>query len=181
MDLLDLFSHAQSLQVENMSLSVCASKQSSRAVVNLLNFVETQKLSLQFQFMSPRQIGLPEDTASSTLVDAVTDVIPTLGRLVTKGTVTHLDFGFPSANGLPEPVFEPLLEEVFNGIQHSWSRIELDLRDGQLTCNSLECLYRTWNQCTDVKLKKLDISWNELPQDISNLQQMTNELIHDSD
>ena len=94
-DLLDLFSHAQSLQVENMSLSVCASKQNSRAVVNLLNFVETQKLSLHFQFMSPRQIGLSEDTASSTLVDAVTDVIPTLGRLETKGIVTHLGFGFP--------------------------------------------------------------------------------------
>ena len=118
-DLLDLFSHAQSLHVENMSLSVCASKQNSRAVVNLLNFVETQKLSLHFQFMSPRQIGLPEDMASSTLVNAVTDVIPTLGQLVTKGIVTHLGFGFPSANELPKPVFEALLEEVFNGIQQS--------------------------------------------------------------
>ena len=110
----------------------------------------------------------------------MTDVTPTLSWLVRKGAVTCLCFHFASPNGLPEPVFEALLEEVFNGIQHSRSKIELDFRDGQLTCTSLECLYRTWNRCTDMKLKKLDVTRNELPLDISNLQQMTDELIHDS-
>ena len=98
----------------------------------------------------------------------------------------HLGFGLSSTNKLPEPVFEALLEEVFQGVQYSQSRIELDLSDCWLTYSYSECLFHTWNRCTDVKLKKLDLSWNELPQDISNLQhmtdeQMTNELIHDSD
>ena len=178
---LDLFSHVQSLQVENMSLTVRTTNQNSKAVVNLLNLVETPNWSLHFQFISSSQqisIGLPENT--DTLVDAVTDVTPTLSWLVRKGAVTCLCFHFASPNGLPEPVFEALLEEVFNGIQHSRSKIELDFRDGQLTCTSLECLYRTWNRCTDMKLKKLDVTRNELPLDISNLQQMTDELIHDS-
>ena len=179
---LDLFSHVKSLQVENMSLSVCTSNQNSKAIVNLLNLVETRNWSLHFQFVASSQqmyIGLLENAAM--LVDAVTDVTPTLGRLVTKGIVTHLSFRFASANGLPEPIFEALLEEVFNGIQHSQSRIELDLSNCWLSYSYLECLYRMWNRCTDVKLKKLDLTRNELPQDTSNLQRMTDELIHVSD
>ena len=179
---LDLFSHVKSLQVENMSLFVCTTNKNSKAVVSLLNLVETRNWSLHFQFVVSSQqmyLGLLENAV--TLVDAVTDVAPTLGWLVTKGTVTNLSFRFPSANGLPEPVFEALLEEVFNGIQHSQSRIELDLRGCQLSYSSLECFYRTWNRCTDVKLKKLDLTGNELPQDISNLQQMTYELVPASD
>ena len=121
----------------------------------------------------------PKDVG--TVVDAVTDVTPTLGRLVTKGIVTCLGFAFPSDERLPELVFETLLEEVFNGIQHSRSRIELDLSDCWLSYSFLECLYRSWNRCTDVKLKKLDLTGNELPQDISNLQQMTDKLVHTSD
>ena len=175
---LDLFSHVQSLRVENMSLSVCTSNENSKAVVNLLNLVETRNWSLHFEFV-PSSQKLPEKTA--TLVDAVTDVTPTLGQLVTKGTVTHLGFGFSSSNKLPESVFEALLEDIFQGVQYSRSRIELDLSDCWLTCSDLECLFHTWNRCTDVKLKKLDLSWSELPQDTSNLQQMTDELIHDSD
>ena len=179
---LDLFSHVPSLQVENMSLSVFTTNENSKAVVHLLNMVETRNWSLHFQFVVSSQqmyLGLLENAAM--LVDAVTDVTPTLGRLVTKGTVTHLGFRFASDEGLPEPVFEALLEEVFIGIQHSRSRIELDLRGCQLSYSSLECLYRTWNRCTDVKLKKLDLTRNELPQDTSNLQQMTDELVHASD
>ena len=172
---LDLFSHVQSLQVENMSLSVCTSNENSKAVVNLLNLVETRNWSLHFHFV-PSSQETPENTA--TLVDAVTDVAPTLGRLVTKGIVTHLGFDFYN---LPEPVFEALLEEIFQGVQYSQSRIELDLSDCWLTYSDLECVYRTWNRFTDVKLKKLDLTGNELPQDISSLQQMTDELIHDSD
>ena len=128
----------------------------------------------------PLRKHAPENTA--TLVDAVTDITPTLGQLVTKGIVTHIGFvfGFSSANKLPESVFEALVEEIFQGVQYSQSRIELDLSDCWLTYSDLECLFCTWNQCTDVKLKKLDLSWNELPEDTSNLQQMTDELIHDS-
>ena len=179
-NVLDLFSHVQSLQVENMSLSVCTTNQNSKAVVNLLNLVETRNWSLRFDLVSSfHRISFnqpPKDVA--TVVDAVTDVTPTLGRLVTKGIVTCLGFAFPSDERLPELVFEALLEEVFNGIQHSRSRIELDLSDCWLSYSFLECLYRTWNRCTDVKLKKLDLTGNELPQDISNLQQMTDKLIH---
>ena len=170
---LDLFSHVQSLQVENMSLSVRTSNENSKAVVNLLNLVETRNWSLHLHFV-PSSQETPENTA--TLVDAVTDVAPTLGRLVTKGIVTNLGFGFASSNKLPEPVFEALLEEIFQGVQYSQSRIELDLSDCWLTYSYLECLYRTWNRCTDVKLKKLDLTRNELPKDISSLQQMTDEL-----
>ena len=118
--------------------------------------------------------------ASSIFVNAVTDVIPTLGRLVRKGAVTCLRFRFALSNGLPEPVFETLLEDVFNGIQHSRSKIELDFTDCFLNSSFFECLYHTWNRCTDVKLKKLDLTRNELPLDISNLQQMTDKLIHNS-
>ena len=175
---LDLFSHVRSLQVENMSLTVRTTNQNSKAVVNLLNLVETRNWSLHFYF-APSSQQIPENTA--TLVDAVTDVTPTLGWLVRKGIVTHLGFGFSSDKGLPEPVFETLFEEVFNGIQHSRSKIELDFTDCFLNFSSFECLYRTWNRCTDVKLKKLDLTRNELPLDISNLQQMTDELIQDSD
>ena len=141
--------------------------------------VETRNWSLHFHFV-PSSLKTPENTA--TLVDAVTDITPTLGQLVTKGIVTHIGFGFGflSANKLLEPVFEALLEEIFQGVQYSRSRIELDLSDCWLTYSDLECLFCTWNQCTDVKLKKLDLSWNELPEDTSNLQQMTDELIHDS-
>ena len=175
---LDLFSHVQSLQVENMSLTVCTTNKNSKAIVNLLNLVETRNWSLHFQF-APSSQRIPEKT--DTLVDAVTDVTPTLGRLVRKGIVTHLGFVFASDEGLPEPVFETLLEEVFNGIQHSRSKIELDFTDCFLKFSSLECLYRTWSRCTDVKLKKLDLTRNELPLDTSNLQQMTDKLILDSD
>ena len=175
----DLFSHVKSLKVEKMSLSVCTSNENSKAVVNLLNLVETRNWSLHFHFDLSSQ-KTPENTA--TLVDAVTDVTPTLGRLVTKGIVTRIGFDFTSDEGLPEPVFETLLEEVFNGIQHSRSRIELDLSDCRLSYSYFECFYRTWNRCTDVKLKKLDLTQNhELPQDISNLEQMTDELVQDSD
>ena len=177
-NVLDLFSHVQSLQVENMSLTVRTTNKNSKAVVNLLNLVETRNWSLHFQF-APSSQRIPEKT--DTLVDAVTDVTPTLGRLVRKGIVTHLGFVFASDEGLPEPVFETLLEEVFNGIQHSRSKIELDFTDCFLKFSSLECLYRTWSQCTDVKLKKLDLTRNELPLDTSNLQQMTDKLILDSD
>ena len=175
---LDLFSHVQSLQVENMSLSVRTSNQNSKAVVNLLNLVETRNWSLHFHFF-PSSQETPENT--TTLVDAVTDITPTLVQLVTKGIVAHVGFDFASDEGLPEPAFETLLEEVFNGIQHSQSKIELDLSYCWLSYSSLECLYRTWNRCTDVKLKKLDLTGNELPQDNSNLQRMTDKLIHDSD
>ena len=174
-NVLDLFSHVQSLQVENMSLTVHTTNQNSKAVVNLLNLVETRNWSLHFQFISS---GLPENTA--TLVDPVTDVTPTLGRLVRKGAVACLRFRFASPNGLPEPVFEALLEDVFNGIQHSQSKVELHFTDCFLSSNFFECLHRTWNRCTDVKLKKLDITRNELPLDISSLQQMTDELINNS-
>ena len=168
-----------------MSLSVCTSNENSKAVVNLLNLVETRNWSLHFHFV-PSSQKTSENTA--TLVDAVTDVTRTLGRLVTKGIVTHIGFDFASDEWLleavddeiPEPVFEALLEKVFNGIQHSKSRMELDFSHCWLSYSSLECLYRTWNRCTDVKLKKLhvDLTRNELPQDMINLQQMTDELIH---
>ena len=108
------------------------------------------------------------------LVDAVMDVNPALGRLITKGIVKHLGFVFAS---VPEPVFEAFLEEVFNGLQRSSSRLELDFNGCYLSYSSLECLYHTWNRCTDMKLKKLDLTGNELPQDTSNLQQMTDKLI----
>ena len=103
---LDLFSHVESLQVENMSLSVCTTNQNSKAIVNLLNLVETRNWSLHFHFFS-QQIGLPMDTVNVMLVDAVMDVNPALGRLVTKGVVKHLGFVFAS---VPEPVFEAFLE-----------------------------------------------------------------------
>ena len=143
-NVLDLFSHVKSLQVENMSLSTFTSNQNSKAVVNLLNLVETCNWSLHFQFV-PSSQEIPENTA--TLVEAVTDVAPSLGQLVTKGIVTHLGFGFSSTYKLPEPVFEALLEEIFQGVQYSRSRIELDLGDCPLTYSygSLDCLYRTWN------------------------------------
>ena len=61
------------------------------------------------------------------------------------------------------------------------SKVELDFTGCFLNSSFFECLYRTWNQCTDVKLKKLDVTQNELPVDTSNLQQMTDKLILDSD
>ena len=60
--ILDLFSHVQSLQVENMSLSVCTSNQNSKAVVNLLNLVETRNWSLHCHFV-------PENTATLQVKD----------------------------------------------------------------------------------------------------------------
>ena len=183
-NVLDLFSHVQSLQVENMSLSVCASNQNSKAIVNLLNLVETCNWSLHFQFVisTPHKHWNVQSEDIATVVDAVTNITPTLGQLLAKGIVTVLSFASNSYfNKLPDSVFESLLEVIFQGIQHSRSRIELDLSDCQLSYSFLECLYYTWNRCTDVKLKKLSLSWNELPQDISNLQQMTDKLIRTSD
>ena len=126
-NVLDLFSHVQSLQVENMSLSVCTSNENSKAVVNLLNLVETRNLSLHFHFV-PSSQKTPENTA--TLVDAVTDVTPTLGRLVTKGIVTRVGFDFTSDKGLLEAV-EIVLDWVNSFVnsyivsphhQHRWIR-----------------------------------------------------------
>ena len=183
-NVLDLFNHVMSLQVENMSLTICASNQNSKGIVNLLNLVETRNWSLHFQFVisTPHKHWNVQSEDIATVVDAVTNITPTLGQLLAKGIVTVLSFASNSYfNKLPDSVFESLLEVIFQGIQHSRSRIELDLSDCQLSYSFLECLYYTWNRCTDVKLKKLSLSWNELPQDISNLQQMTDKLIRTSD
>ena len=113
-----------------------------------------------------------EDVA--TVVDAVTDIAPTLGRLVGKGVVTLLSFATTSYfDRLPESVLEALFEEIFQGLQCSRSGVKLDQSHCRLKTSTLECLYRVWKRSTDVMLKKLDLSGNVLPQDNSNLQQMT--------
>ena len=179
-NVLDLFSHVHSLQVESMSLSVYTSNQNSKAIVKLLNLVDTRNWSLHFKFVVPSpHCGwnlTPESIA--TVVDAVMDIAPTLGQLVAKGIVTLLSFASTACfDKLPESVLEALFEEIFRGLQRSRSEVELDLRGCQLNNDILECLYRTWKRCTDVKLKKLDLSFNKLPQDKSNLHQMTDKLI----
>jgi len=117
----------------------------------------------------------------ATVVDAVTDIAPTVGRLVGKGAVTLLSFATSYFNVLPESVLEALFEEIFQGLQCSQSGVKLDLSDCELKTSTLECLYHVWKRSTDVKLKKLDLSGNELPQDNSNLQQMTDKLVHTSE
>ena len=176
---LDLFSHVHSLQVESMSLSIYTSNQNSKAIVKLLNLVDTRNWSLHLQFVVPSPHYdwnlTPESIA--TVVDAVTDIAPALGQLVAKGIVPLLSFASTAYFGkLPESVLEALFEEIFQGLQSSQSEVELDLSGCQLNTDTLECLYRTWKRCTDVKLKKLDLSWNELADD--DLQQMTETLIH---
>jgi len=183
-NVLDLFNHFHSLQVESMSLTVDTSNQNSKAIVNLLNVVDTRNWSLHFVFVrSSPHCGYDltaEDVA--TVVDAVTDIAPIIGQLVAKGVVTLLSFATTLYFGeLPESVLEALFKEVFWGLQCSRSEVELDLSDCQLNTSTLECLYHVWKRSTDVKLKKLDLSGNELPQDNCNLQQMTEKLIHTSD
>ena len=184
MNVLDLFSHVHSLQVESMSLSIYTSNQNSKAIINLLNLVDTRNWSLHLQFVVPSPHCnwnlTPESIA--TVVHAVTDIAPTLGQLVAKGIVPLLSFASTSCfDKLPESVLDVLFEEIFRGVQHSQSKVELDLSYCQLNTGAytLECLYNTWMRCTDVKLKKLDLSFNELPQDKSNLQQMTDKLIEE--
>ena len=59
-------------------------------------------------------------------------------------------------------------EEILWRLQHSWSEVELDLNGCQLNNSTLVFLHHMWKRHKDVKLKKLDLSSNELPQDISN-------------
>jgi len=51
---------------------------------------------------------------------------------------------------------------------HIWSEVELDINGCQLNNSTLVCLHHMWKRYTDVKLKKFDLSSNELPQNISN-------------
>jgi len=183
-NVLDLFNHVHSLQVESMSLTVDTSNQNSKAIVNLLNVVDTRNWSLHFVFVSSSPHCGYDLTAEdvATVVDAVTDIAPIIGQLVAKGVVTLLSFATTLYFGeLPESVLEALFEEVFQGLQCSRSGIELDLSYCKLNTSTLDCLYRVWKRSTDVKLKKLDLSGNELPQDNSNLQQMTDKLVHTSE
>jgi len=181
---LDIFNHIHSLQVESMSLAIDTSNQNSKAIVNLLNLVDTRNWSLHFRFVisSPHYVWDLTAENIATVVDAVTDIAPTLGRLVGKGVVTLLSFATTSYfDKLPESVLETLFDEIFQGLQQSRSGVELDLSHCRLKTSTLECLYRVWKRSTDVKLKKLDLSGNELPQDNSNLQQMTEKLVHSSE
>ena len=183
-NVLEIFTHVHSLQVETMSLSIYASNKNSKGIVNLLNLVDTRNWSFHFRFFisSPHCDWNPTPEDISTVVDALTDIAPALGQLVGKGVVTLLSFaGTAYFDELPEPVLEALFEEIFQGLQRSKSRVELDLSDCRLKTSTLDCLYRVWKRSTDVKLKKLDLSGNELPQDNSNLQQVTEKLIHTSD
>jgi len=184
-NVLDFFNHVYSLQVESMSLTIDTSNQNSKAIVNLLNLVDTRDWSLHFRFVisPPHHVWkLTAESIATTVEDAVTDIAPTLGRLVGIGVVTLLSFATTSYfDRLPESVLEALFEEIFQGLQHSRSEVELDLSYCKLTSSTLDCLYRVWKRSTDVKLKKLDLSRNELPQDNSNLQQMTEKLVHSSE
>ena len=179
---LDLFNHVHSLEVESMSLSIYASNQNSKAIVRLLNLVDTCKWSLHFRFVISSPHCDWDLTAENiaTVVDAVTDIAPTLGRLVAKGVVTLLSFATSYFDQLPESVLEALFEEIFHGLQQSQSEVELDLSSCQLNTTALDCLYHTWKTCTDVKLKKLDLSLNEFLH-TTDFHQMTEKLIYTSD
>jgi len=180
---LDLFNHVHSLEVESMSLSIYASNQNSKAIVRLLNLVDTCKWSLHFRFVisSPHcDWDLTAENIAS-VVDAVTDIAPTLGQLVGKGVVTLLSFAKTYYfHKLPESVLETLFDEIFQGLKQSRSGLELDLSDCQLNTSALDCLYRAWKTCTDVKLKKLDLSFNEFSH-TTDFHQMTEKLIYTSD
>jgi len=75
-----------------MSLTIDTSNQNSKAIVNLLNLVDRRKWSLHFVFVSSSPHCGYDLTAEdiATVVDAVTDIAPTLGRLVANGVVTLL-------------------------------------------------------------------------------------------
>jgi len=182
-NVLEIFTHVHSLQVETMSLSIYASNKNSKGIVNLLNLVDTRNWSLHFRFFisSPHCDWNPTPEDISTVVDAVTDIAPIIGQLVAKGVVTLLSFATTLYFGeLPESVLEALFEEIFQGLQHSRSEVELDLSDCQLNTSALDCLYRAWKTCTDVKLKKLDLSFNEFSH-TTDFHQMTEKLIYTSD